>query len=228
MVKLNGGISITCDGVDYAGKSTLVASLKQYLIDLGYDCEVYAHPGATPLGKEIRKLVKYSLDKIGANAEALLFAADNAAFIEQILRPKLRAGKVIINDRNDITSSLVYQRVSGLDLNMLDKVHDATDDVPKIDLLLVLKADNDVIKKRMQERGVHASDRFESNPEYFDKVLNSYATFIEDNQSRLRKFVRPIADGLTTTNSFYLNANNDREEVLDEAKMHVNSLLGIK
>lgn len=222
---MNYGVSITVEGSDYSGKSTLTSSLRQYFVDLGYDCELYAHPGATPIGKEIRKLVKYSTDKIGANAEALLFAADNAAFIEQILRPKLISGYIVINDRNNITSSMVYQRVSGLGFDMLDKVHDATENIPMIDLLLVLKVDKEIIKKRMLERGTHAQDRFESNPEYFDKVLSAYSTFIEVNKERLTKFVRMQGRGL---NALYLDANKDREFVFEEAKEVIGRVLGIK
>lgn len=104
------GKLITFEGGEGGGKTSLMSSLKEYLIDLGYEVFMTREPGGTPLGEEIRKLllIKNTAISISAKAELLLFLAARAQHIEECILPNLAQKKVVLCDRfND--SSIAYQ-----------------------------------------------------------------------------------------------------------------------
>jgi dTMP kinase len=68
---------------------------------------VTRQPGGTPLGGQIRELVLHG-DHVAARAEALLFAADKAHHVDQLIKPALARGSVVITDRY-VDSSITYQ-----------------------------------------------------------------------------------------------------------------------
>ncbi len=110
------GIFISFEGGDGAGKTTLITALAQHLESKGHPLLQTRAPGGTPLGSEIRKLVLDKRDHtVCQRAEILLFLADRAQHVDEIIRPALEAGKIVLCDRfND--STLAYQSgARGLD-----------------------------------------------------------------------------------------------------------------
>ncbi len=101
------GRFICFEGGDGAGKSTQVELLTAELTRRGDDVLVTRQPGGTPLGAQIRELVLHG-DHVAPRAEALLFAADKAHHVEELIRPALAAGRVVITDRYT-DSSIAYQ-----------------------------------------------------------------------------------------------------------------------
>lgn len=97
---------ITVEGIDGAGKSTLVAGLADALRDR--DPVVLREPGGVELSERLRGLVKDPALTVGARAEALVYAAARAQLVEQGLRPLLDAGRWVLLDRF-VDSSLAYQ-----------------------------------------------------------------------------------------------------------------------
>ncbi|HET8953592.1 MAG TPA: dTMP kinase [Solirubrobacteraceae bacterium] len=97
---------ITVEGIDGAGKSTLVAGLADALA--GRDPVVLREPGGVELSERLRSLVKDPAITVGARAEALVYAAARAQLVEQGLRPLLEAGRWVLLDRF-VDSSLAYQ-----------------------------------------------------------------------------------------------------------------------
>lgn len=98
---------IAFEGGDGAGKTTQIEMLRARLVGDGHDVVVTREPGGTDLGTSIREVVLHG-DAIAARAEALLFAADRAHHVATVVRPALRRGAVVLQDRY-IDSSVAYQ-----------------------------------------------------------------------------------------------------------------------
>ena len=98
------GRLITVEGLDGAGKTTLVEGLARALDG----AEVLREPGGVELSERIRTLVKDPALVVGARAEALLYAAARAQLVDERLTPLLDAGADVLLDRF-VDSSLAYQ-----------------------------------------------------------------------------------------------------------------------
>jgi dTMP kinase len=103
-------VFVTFEGADGSGKSTQAELLRDALAAEGRDVVLTREPGGTELGEHVRKLV---LDgpSMGAWAEAALFAASRAQHVEEVIRPALARGAVVLCDRY-VDSSLAYQGVA--------------------------------------------------------------------------------------------------------------------
>ena len=101
------GLFVCFEGGDGAGKSTQARLLAEVLEQRGREVVVTRQPGGTPLGGQIRELVLHG-DHVAARAEALLFAADKAHHVDQLIEPALGRGSVVITDRY-VDSSITYQ-----------------------------------------------------------------------------------------------------------------------
>jgi dTMP kinase len=103
------GIFITLEGMDGAGKSTQVRGLVQHLRKLGYAVRATREPGGTRVGERIRNIVLASATrKLAPLAELALIYAARAQHLEEVVRPALARGEVVVSDRyND--ASLAYQ-----------------------------------------------------------------------------------------------------------------------
>ena len=108
---------VTFEGIEGSGKSTHLRSLATHLRAVGHAVVETREPGGTPAGTAIRRLL---LDAeavpLTALAELLLYCADRAQHVEEIIRPGLAAGRVVLCDRFS-ESTLAYQGYGrGLDL----------------------------------------------------------------------------------------------------------------
>lgn len=109
------GVFVVFEGGDGAGKSTQVRLLADALRRAGRRVVVTRQPGGTPLGAALRDLVLHG-DHVCARAEALLFAADKAQHVDEVVAPALAEGAVVVSDRYT-DSSLAYQG-AGRDLGV--------------------------------------------------------------------------------------------------------------
>jgi len=101
------GLFVAFEGGDGAGKSTQVRLLAQALTDAGREVVVTRQPGGTPLGSAIRDLVLHG-GHVSPRAEALLYAADKAHHVDELIRPTLERGVDVLTDRYT-DSSIAYQ-----------------------------------------------------------------------------------------------------------------------
>src|SRR4051812_28861529 len=95
---------VTIGGLDGAGKTTLAAGLAEALPE----AVLLREPGGVVAAERLRELVKDPALRIGARAEALLYAAARAQLVEERLAPELEAGRLVLLDRF-VDSSLAYQ-----------------------------------------------------------------------------------------------------------------------
>ncbi|WP_347353838.1 dTMP kinase [Intrasporangium sp.] len=101
------GWFVCFEGGDGAGKTTQVRLLTDELERRGHPVLVTREPGGTRLGEQIRDLLLHG-GHVAPRAEALLYAADKAHHVDQVVRPGLAAGQVVVTDRYT-DSSIAYQ-----------------------------------------------------------------------------------------------------------------------
>jgi dTMP kinase len=103
---------LSLDGLDGCGKSTQCRLLADWLRGRGLEVVECADPGGTPLGESIRALLLDRHRHMEARTEALLFMASRAQLVDEIVRPALEAGRVVVSDRY-LLSTVVYQGHAG-------------------------------------------------------------------------------------------------------------------
>ena len=102
------GCLVTVEGIDGAGKSTQVERLATVLADRGHRVVGTREPGATPLGRELRRMVLGRELTLTPEAELLLFLADRVEHVATVIRPALAAGAIVLCDRFS-DSTIAYQ-----------------------------------------------------------------------------------------------------------------------
>jgi dTMP kinase len=174
------GLFIAFEGGDGAGKSTQVALLREAFEVAGRTVTVTRQPGGTTLGREIRDLVLHG-DHVAPRAEALLFAADKAHHVDQLIKPALDRGEVVLTDR--YTDSSVAYQGAGRDLGA-QEIHDlnmwAVDDlVPDLTVVVDVSA----AEGRRRRGDVH--DRLEAEEDTFhDAIRAHYLAMAQGNPQR--------------------------------------------
>jgi dTMP kinase len=160
-------VLITVEGLDGAGKSTLVAGLAEAL-----GAVVLREPGGVELSERIRELVTDPALRVDARAEALLYAAARAQLVAQRLRPLLEGGATVLMDRF-VDSSLAYQgggRGLGVDAIRTLNAFATGGLVP--DRTLLLRVDPAVGLARIAGR---EADRLEqAGVEFFTAIARAY------------------------------------------------------
>ena len=184
---MTDGLFIAFEGGDGAGKSTQVDLLREALEAAGRTVTVTRQPGGTPLGREIRDLVLHG-DHVAPRAEALLFAADKAHHVDQLIKPALGRGEVVLTDR--YTDSSVAYQGAGRDLGA-HEIHDlnmwAVDDlVPDLTVVVDVSA----AEGRRRRGDVH--DRLEAEEDTFHEAIRAhYLAMAQGNPQRYL-----VVDGL--------------------------------
>ncbi len=134
------GFFITFEGPEGGGKSTQVHRLAARLADDGYAVWTTREPGGTRVGETIRPLLLgKEAPALTAWAEALLFTAARAQLVEDVIRPRLVRGEIVICDRFS-DSTLAYQGYGrGLDLVALRRLQAGVTDGLQPGLTLLLQ-----------------------------------------------------------------------------------------
>ncbi len=184
------GLFISFEGVDGVGKTTQVERLRAYLESQGREVVVTREPGGTALGKAIRKMLLHGVADddsspvdIAARAEALLFAADRAQHVSEVIRPAIERGAVVITDRY-LDSSLAYQ-AGGRELT-LEEIRSlsmwATGGLlPERTYLL------DLDPEQSHARLQHGEDRMESaGSDFQNRTRNAFLDLAEAEPGRFR------------------------------------------
>ena len=105
----SAGVFVAIEGGEGAGKSTQAQRLTQWLEEQGYATLLTQEPGATDVGRLLRRIVlDPATGAISGRTEALLYAADKAEHVEHVVAPALQLGTVVVSDRY-VDSTLAYQ-----------------------------------------------------------------------------------------------------------------------
>ena len=166
------GRLITVEGLDGAGKTTLVAGLTRELAARGRELLVLREPGGVELSERIRELVKDPELNVDARAEALLYAAARAQLVAEQLEPLLASGEWVLLDRF-VDSSLAYQGAGrGLGVERIRSLNELATGGLTPDRTLLLRIDPAVGRARIGHRD---PDRLEQAGEaFFAAVAQAY------------------------------------------------------
>ncbi len=115
---------ISFEGIEGSGKTTQVRRLESFLASCGYRCLLTREPGGTTIGEKIRAILLDPANKqICPQTELLLYIADRAQHVAEVIRPALADGLVVICDRF-ADASVVYQGMGrDLDADLVIRLH---------------------------------------------------------------------------------------------------------
>ena len=200
------GSFITFEGIEGCGKSTQIARLAKRLANLDGDVIQLREPGGTAIGEAIRETVKHPLgdDPISPDTELLLMNASRAQLVQQVIRPALAKGSVVLCDRF-YDSSLAYQGYGrALDLAKVQHAIDLAVGETKPDITLLLdiplEVSNERVSHRQSETG-ESNDQFDrSGDHFFQRVHDGFHALAKAEPQRIR----------------IINANQSPDAVSDE------------
>lgn len=178
------GLFITIEGIDGCGKSLMSKLLAAWLQEEGYSLVLTREPGGSKLGQRLRQvLLDEDLGLIGREAEALLFAADRAQHVVDVIRPALDNGQIVICDRY-ADSTLAYQGGGrGMDKDFLQRLNDFATASLRPDLTLLL---NISLEQSMGRRSQNP-DRMEKEDKlFYDAVASVYQKLAAENPHRIK------------------------------------------
>lgn len=179
------GVFITFEGLDGCGKSTQMDLLAAALRERGYVVLVTREPGGTKLGEDIRTMLLDPSNKgMNPRAEALLYAAARAHLVQEVVRPALKDGQVVLCDRY-LDSSLAYQGYGrGLGTADILALNIWGTECLLPDLTLYLDLDDSVRSTRLDA----VPDRLEAENEDFHlRVAEGFRALLVEHPHRMRR-----------------------------------------
>lgn len=186
------GWFITFEGTEGGGKSTQIRRLTADLRAQGREVLELREPGGTPIGEEIRHLLKHSEANraMTPEAELLLMCASRAQLVREVIRPALAKGATVLCDRF-YDSTTAYQGYGRqLDLAQVRTIIDFAVGETRPDLTLFLHVPVTVSEERRAAReGAQPQprDRFEeADREFFERVEAGYREIAQRESDRVK------------------------------------------
>lgn len=182
------GHFITFEGGEGSGKSTHAATLAQRLKSSGIDVVLTREPGGSPGAEIIRHILLSGIAKpLGAETEAILFAAARDDHVRNVIVPALRAGQWVISDRF-IDSTRVYQGALGnVDPRLIRTLERVTVGPARPDLTFILDVPAAVgLARAKTRRGTSNPDRFEAEDvEFHESLRTAYRELATTEPTRI-------------------------------------------
>lgn len=174
----NAARYIAFEGAEGCGKSTQAARYARSV-----DAVLTRETGGTDIGQRLRTILHdTSIDDMSPRAEALIAAADRAQHIDDVVRPALEAGRIVVSDRS-VYSTLAYQGYGReLDVDLVRTVNEWATGGLWPDVVVFIDTPDDVIAERMSRRNL---DRFEAAGDAFhDRVIDGFRTMAAADPER--------------------------------------------
>ena len=181
------GMFITFEGIDGCGKSTQIELFHKKLLEDGYDVELLREAGGTIISEKIRQII---LDKknssISIKTELLLFEAARAQIVNEIIKPLLTEGKIVICDRF-IDSSVAYQGYGReLGFNIVDELNKFAIEETYPDITYLFDLDPKTASSRLSTRKKE-NDRLDNESmDFISKVRQGYLEIADRNSDRIK------------------------------------------
>lgn len=198
----NEGLFITFEGTEGCGKSTQILRLSKRLLSLGYTVRTLREPGGTPIGEEIRHTLKHSPanTSMTSEAELLLFNASRAQLVNEIIRPALQGGEIVLCDRF-YDSTIAYQGYGRrLPMSLVESVISLAIGEIRPHLTILLSVSVEVSEARRlsrQDSETPQRDRLEeADRAFFQKVEEGFSLIAKGDPDRIRTLngIQPVEE----------------------------------
>ncbi|MDR2671869.1 MAG: dTMP kinase [Coriobacteriales bacterium] len=182
----NSGVLVTFEGGEGVGKSTQIRLLQARLEYAGYEAVCFREPGGTYIGEQVRQiLLDASNTDMNALCELLLYEAARAQLVDEVIRPALQQGKVVLCDRF-LDSTVAYQSFArGLPLDVVEAANTlgASGLLPDRTILLEQDVGQGLLKATQ-----NGSDRLESEGlDFHHKVHRGFEILADRHPERIRR-----------------------------------------
>lgn len=192
---------ITFEGIDGSGKTTQIQLLKDYFISNGREVVTLREPGGTLFSEKIRELLLSKDFILNSFTELMLFEAARSYLTENIIKPALDEGKVVICDRFFDSTSAYQGYGRGMDKKLLTLCNQMAVSSVYPNITFYLNVNLSESKKRSKER---IADRIESSgEEFFIRVQNGFDDLAKLYPERIKE----------------IDANLDVESVFNQIKL---------
>jgi len=189
------GRFIVLEGLEGAGKSTALTTIKRFVAPYAPEIVTTREPGGTELGEAIRDLIKKHPEgePISCQAELLMFYAARVQLVEEVIRPALARGAWVIADRFELSTFAYQGGGRGIDDDYIKHLSQLCLGSLTPDLLLFLDLPPDVGLERIQNRG--KTDRIEQESiDFFYRVYNAYHKHLKPmKQAMIIDASKPLA-----------------------------------
>jgi dTMP kinase len=177
------GKFITFEGSEGCGKSTQSKLLYQYLKRKGCSCVYLREPGGTSISERIREVLLDPKNHMSAECETLLYMAARAQIVDQLIRPAIEKGKIVICDRF-LDSTIAYQGFGlGMDISFIKQMGEFSSQGVKPDLTILLDLP---VKEGLRHRHL-IKDRIERRSlNYHQRVRNGYLSLAKSEPKRIK------------------------------------------
>lgn len=161
------GLFVTFEGIDGSGKSTQMQRCAQMLEAAGHSVVLTRNPGGTEFGLELRQILLHSTKPVYPMSELLLFIADRAQHMDEVVFPALKAGQIVLCDRH-LDSTVAYQGYGrGLPLATIRELNEIAVQGRFPDLTLLYDGEPALLAQRVNNRG--QADRLEGEKADFHR-----------------------------------------------------------
>lgn len=180
------GLFVTFEGIDGCGKTTQIKLLKEYLENKNKKVVLIREPGGTKISESIRKIIlNVENSEMVDTCEMLLYAAARAQLVEQVIKPNLELGAIVLCDRF-VDSSYVYQGFArGLGLEKVETINKfaMNNVVPDITFFFDISPEIS-LQRRMK---VSSADRIEKETlDFHKKVYEGYRYLAKKYPERIK------------------------------------------
>ena len=180
------GKFITFEGIDGSGKSTQLEILADGLRSRGIDVLTTREPGGTSLGYKLREVFLESEEAVTPLAELLLFAADRAQHVENLIKPALEAGRIVISDRYS-DATVAYQGAGrGFSDATIQKVIELATGGLRPDLTLFFDIPTETALARTRGRSAKGNRMDQESEDFYELVRAEYLAIGEREPERFK------------------------------------------
>ncbi len=180
------GLFITLEGGEGAGKSSNLGFIETWLRQAGKNPLMTREPGGTRAGEEIREILLHGKDLLlTAEAEMLLMFAARAEHLQQVVRPALAQGRIVVCDRFTDATYAYQGGGRGLPAERIAVIEQWVQGDLRPDLTLLFDVPVEIGLQRANRRST--PDRFErENIQFFERVRHTYLERARVEAGRIR------------------------------------------
>ena len=211
------GKFIVVEGLEGAGKSSVIELIVQALKDTGKRVEQIREPGGTPMAEAIRECVKHDWDEtVSEETELLLMYAARVQLLTNKILPSLDAGAWVVGDRHDLSSQAYQGGGRGVSGKTMSAISDIALKGFKPDLTLYLDVEPAVGLERARGRG--ELDRIEqAGLAFFERTRAKYLSLAKQDESivvvsAMQPMEKVHQDVIAIINDYVTNTSSESQQ----------------